>query len=43
MVCNRDWREMIHYGVIFFMLEKLRAGASERRTCTSMRQCTGSL
>jgi gallate dioxygenase len=25
MVRNRDWREMIHYGVIFFRLEKLGA------------------
>jgi len=25
MVRNRDWRAMIHYGVIFFMLEKLGA------------------
>ena len=25
MVRNRDWRGMIHYGVIFFMLEKLGA------------------
>jgi gallate dioxygenase len=25
MVRNRDWRKMIHYGVIFFMLEKLGA------------------
>ena len=25
MVRNRDWRELIHYGVIFFMLEKLGA------------------
>lgn len=22
---NRDWRAMIHYGVIFFLLEKLGA------------------
>jgi gallate dioxygenase len=25
MVRNREWCEMIHYGVIFFMLEKLGA------------------
>jgi gallate dioxygenase len=25
MVRNRDWRALIHYGVIFFMLEKLGA------------------
>jgi gallate dioxygenase len=25
MVRSRDWRKMIHYGVIFFMLEKLGA------------------
>jgi len=24
-VRNRDWRGLIHYGVIFFMLEKLGA------------------
>ena len=25
MLRRRDWRELIHYGVIFFMLEKLAA------------------
>jgi len=25
MVRNLEWRKMIHYGVIFFMLEKLGA------------------
>jgi gallate dioxygenase len=39
MVRNRDWREMIHYGVIFFMLEKLGAvvGTSNLHIYAAMR------
>jgi gallate dioxygenase len=39
MVRNRDWREMIHYGVIFFMLEKLGAvvGTSNLHIYAGMR------
>ena len=39
MVRNRDWREMIHYGVIFFMLEKLGAvvGVSNLHIYAAMR------
>jgi gallate dioxygenase len=39
MVRRRDWREMIHYGVIFFMLEKLGAvvGISNLHIYAAMR------
>src|SRR3989442_3618250 len=39
MVRNRDWREMIHYGVNFFMLEKLGAvvGTSNLHIYAAMR------
>ena len=39
MVRKRDWREMIHYGVIFFMLEKLGAvvGTSNLHIYAAMR------
>jgi gallate dioxygenase len=39
MVRNRDWRAMIHYGVIFFMLEKLGAvvGTSNLHIYAAMR------
>jgi gallate dioxygenase len=39
MVRNRDWRGMIHYGVIFFMLEKLGAvvGTTNLHIYASMR------
>jgi gallate dioxygenase len=39
MVRNREWREMIHYGVIFFMLEKLGAvvGTSNLHIYAAMR------
>jgi len=39
MVRRRDWREMIHYGVIFFMLEKLGAvvGVSNLHIYAAMR------
>jgi gallate dioxygenase len=39
MVRNRAWREMIHYGVIFFMLEKLGAviGTSTLHIYAAMR------
>jgi len=39
MVRNRDWRAMIHYGVIFFMLEKLGAvvGTSNMHIYAAMR------
>ncbi len=39
MVRNRDWRAMIHYGVIFFMLEKLGAvvGVSNLHIYAAMR------
>jgi len=41
LVRRRDWRGMIHYGVIFFMLEKLGATWA-RRICTSTRRCAAS-
>jgi gallate dioxygenase len=39
MVRRRDWRGMIHYGVIFFMLEKLGAvvGVSNLHVYAAMR------
>ena len=39
LVRRRDWREMIHYGVIFFMLEKLGAvvGVSNLHIYAAMR------
>ena len=39
MVRRRDWRAMIHYGVIFFMLEKLGAvvGVSKLHIYPAMR------
>jgi gallate dioxygenase len=39
LVRNRDWRGLIHYGVIFFMLEKLGAvvGVSNLHIYTAMR------
>ena len=39
MVRRRDWRAMIHYGVIFFMLEKLGAvvGVSNLHIYAAMR------
>ena len=39
MVRRRDWQAMIHYGVIFFMLEKLGAvvGASNLHIYAAMR------
>jgi gallate dioxygenase len=39
IVRNRDWRAMIHYGVIFFMLEKLGAvvGTSNLHIYAAMR------
>jgi len=39
LVRNRDWRGMIHYGVIFFMLEKLGAvvGVSNLHIYAAMR------
>ncbi len=39
MVRSRDWRGMIHYGVIFFMLEKLGAviGTSNLHIYAAMR------
>lgn len=39
MVRNRDWRALIHYGVIFFMLEKLGAvvGVSNLHIYAAMR------
>ena len=39
MVGRRDWRAMIHYGVIFFMLEKLAAvvGVSNLHVYAAMR------
>ena len=39
MVRRRDWRGMIHYGVIFFMLEKLGAvvGVSNLHIYAAMR------
>ena len=38
LIRRRDWRGMMHYGVIFFMLEKLGA-VSACRTCTSTPRC----
>jgi gallate dioxygenase len=37
---NREWREMIHQGVIFFMLEKLGAvvGTSNLHIYAAMRR-----
>ena len=39
MVSNREWRAMIHYGVIFFVLEKLGAavGVSNLHIYAAMR------
>jgi gallate dioxygenase len=39
LVRNRDWRGMMHYGVIFFMLEKLGAvvGVSNLHIYAAMR------
>ena len=39
MVTRRDWREMMHYGVIFFLLEKLGAvvGVSNLHIYAAMR------
>ena len=39
MITRRDWRGMIHYGVIFFMLEKLGAvcGVSNLHIYAAMR------
>jgi gallate dioxygenase len=39
LVRNRDWRGLIHYGVIFFMLEKLGAvvGVSNLHIYAAMR------
>ena len=39
MVRRRDWRGLIHYGVIFFMLEKLGAvvGVSNLHIYAAMR------
>lgn len=39
LVRRRDWRAMIHYGVIFFMLEKLAAasGATNQQIYAGMR------
>ena len=39
LVRNRDWRGMIHYGVIFFMLEKMGAvvGMSNLHIYAAMR------
>jgi gallate dioxygenase len=39
LVRRRDWRAMIHYGVIFFMLEKLGAvmGVSNLHIYAAMR------
>ena len=39
LVRRRDWRGMIHYGVIFFMLEKLGAviGVSNLHIYAAMR------
>lgn len=39
LVCDRDWRGLIHYGVIFFMLEKLGAvvGTSNLHIYAAMR------
>jgi gallate dioxygenase len=39
MVRRRDWRELIHYGVIFFLLEKLGAvvGVSNLHIYAAMR------
>ncbi len=39
MVRRRDWRAMIHYGVIFFVLEKLGAvvGVSNLHIYAAMR------
>jgi gallate dioxygenase len=39
LIRNRDWRGMIHYGVIFFMLEKLAAvtGVSNLDVYAAMR------
>lgn len=39
LIGRRDWRAMIHYGVIFFMLEKLGAviGASNLHIYAAMR------
>src|SRR5207302_10170402 len=39
LVRRRDWREMIHYGVIFFMLDKLGAvvGTSNLHIYAAMR------
>ena len=39
LVCRRDWRGMIHYGVIFFMLEKFGAtiGTSNLHIYAAMR------
>ena len=39
MITRRDWRGMIHYGVIFFLLEKLGAvcGVSNLHIYAAMR------
>jgi gallate dioxygenase len=39
MIASRDWRKMIHYGVIFFLLEKLGAvvGVSNLHIYAAMR------
>ena len=39
LIRNRDWPGMIHYGVIFFMLEKLAAvtGVSNLHVYAAMR------
>ena len=39
MVRSRDWRALIHYGVIFFLLEKLGAvvGVSNLHIYAAMR------
>jgi gallate dioxygenase len=39
LIRNRDWSGMIHYGVIFFMLEKLAAvtGVSNLHVYAAMR------
>jgi gallate dioxygenase len=39
LISRRDWRAMIHYGAIFFVLEKLAAvvGISNLHVYTAMR------